>query len=73
MVVLTTDTALAGLPGNVKIPAGTGGVETDSVVDVTRIATVDRETLEESIGALPDWLMAQVDAGLARALGLAAR
>ena len=73
VVVLTTDTALAGLPGNVKVPAGTGGVETDSVVNVTQVAAVDRKTLEESIGALPDWLMAQVDAGLERALGLAPR
>jgi len=37
---------------------------------VTQIATIDRETLEERIGTMPDWLMAQVDAGLGRALAL---
>jgi mRNA interferase MazF len=42
----------------------------DSVVNVTQLATVDRRALEEQIGELPDWLLAQVDAGLARALGL---
>jgi hypothetical protein len=36
-------------------------------------ATIDRSTLEERIGLLPDWLQAQVDAGLQRALGLARR
>jgi mRNA-degrading endonuclease toxin of MazEF toxin-antitoxin module len=41
------------------------------VVNVTQVATVDRSALEERIGALPDWLMTQVDAGLRRALGLA--
>jgi len=33
-------------------------------------ATVDRRALVERIGALPDWLMGKIDAGLARALAL---
>jgi hypothetical protein len=37
---------------------------------VTQIATIDRETIEERTGTMPDWLMAQVDAGLGRALAL---
>jgi mRNA-degrading endonuclease toxin of MazEF toxin-antitoxin module len=32
-------------------------------VNVTQIATIDREALEERVTALPDWLMAQIDAG----------
>jgi mRNA interferase MazF len=43
----------------------------DSVVNVTQIATIDRAALGERIGPLPDWLTAQVDAGLTRALALA--
>lgn len=73
VVVLTTNMHLAGLPGNVSIHAGTAGVQSTSVVNVTQIATVDRGALEDAIGALPDWLMAQVDAGLERALGLTPR
>ena len=65
VAVLTTNTQLAALPGNVAVPADIDAVEADSVVNVTQIATVDRRALEERIGALPDWLMAQVDAGLA--------
>jgi mRNA interferase MazF len=70
VVVVTTSTQLAALPGNVVVPAHVSGLPLDSVVNVTQIATIDRVVLEERIGALPDWLLAQVDTGLARALGL---
>jgi mRNA interferase MazF len=55
------------------VPADFNLLGTDSVVNVTQIATVDRLAVEDRIGALPNWLMAQVDAGLARALGLTQR
>lgn len=71
VVVLTGNSRLAALPGNVTVPAELGGLEADSVVNVTQIATIDRRALEQRIGTLPDWLMAQVDAGLGRALALA--
>ncbi|MGH2914500.1 MAG: hypothetical protein ACRDMX_05885 [Solirubrobacteraceae bacterium] len=58
------------LPGNLTIPADLGLLPQHAVVNVTRLATVDRVTLEQRIGELPDWLVAQVDAGLQRALGL---
>jgi mRNA interferase MazF len=70
VAVITTNMQLAALPGNVGLPAEPTRLETDSVVNVTQIATVDRGALEERIGALPDWLMVQVDAGLGRALAL---
>lgn len=68
--VLTTNTQLSALPGNVVVSADLTGLETDSVVNVTQVATVDRSAVENRIGALPDWAMAQVDAGLGRALAL---
>jgi mRNA interferase MazF len=71
VAVLTGNARLAALPGNVTVPADVADLEADSVVTVTQVATVDRGALEERIGALPDWLMAQVDAGLGRALALA--
>lgn len=70
VVVVTSTTQLAAVPGNVGVPADAIGLPHDSVVNVTQVATVDRGALEDRIGALPDWLMAQVDAGLQRALGL---
>lgn len=71
VVVLTTNVKLAALPGNVVIAAHVAGLKADSVVNITQIATIDRAALDEHIGALPDWLRAQVDAGLTRALALA--
>jgi mRNA interferase MazF len=72
VAVLTSNVQLAALPGNVLVPADVvTDLDSDSVVNVTQIATVDRGAVEERIGSLPDWLMADVDAGLARALALA--
>ncbi len=73
VVVLTTSTQLAALPGNVSVPSELSGLPAASVVNVTQVATIDRSTLGERIGALPDWLVAQIDAGLGRALGLTPR
>jgi mRNA interferase MazF len=73
VAILTTNMQLTALPGNVAVPADFNLLGTDSVVNVTQIATVDRLAVEDRIGALPNWLIAQVDAGLARALGLTQR
>jgi mRNA interferase MazF len=71
VAMLTGNVQLAALPGNVLVPAdAVANLDADSVVNVTQIATIDRRALEERIGSLPDWLMADVDAGLARALAL---
>ncbi len=70
VVALTRTGRLAALPGNVAVPADLGLLDVDSVINITQVATIDRSALEEKIGELPDWLLAQVDVGLARALGL---
>jgi mRNA interferase MazF len=70
VVVLTGTTRLGALPGNVTVPAHAGLLPEDSVVNVTQLATIDRLALEQQIGEIPDWLLAQVDVGLQRALGL---
>lgn len=70
VAVLTSNTRLAALPGNVAVSHEVAQVEVDSVVNVTQLATIDREALEERVTVLPDWLMARVDAGLRRALAL---
>ncbi len=70
VVVLTTNRRLAALPGNVVAPADLAGLDQESVVDVTQVATIDRPFLDAQFGVLPAWLMARVDAGLARALAL---
>jgi mRNA interferase MazF len=70
VAVITTNQKLAALPGNVVLGADITGLAVASVVDVTQIATIDRTALEARVGALPDWLVAQVDSGLVRALAL---
>jgi mRNA interferase MazF len=71
VAVLTSNERLAALPGNVAVSAELVGLQEASVVNVTQIATVDRDSLEQRAGVMPDWVMAQVDAGLERALALA--
>ncbi|HET9118723.1 MAG TPA: type II toxin-antitoxin system PemK/MazF family toxin [Pseudonocardiaceae bacterium] len=70
VVILTATTRLGTLPGNVMVPVDLGLLPEDSVINITQVATVDRHALEELIGELPDWLLAQADVGLAGALGL---
>jgi mRNA interferase MazF len=71
VAVLTSNSRLAALPGNVAISTDFAELAADSVVNVTQLATIDREMLEERVAVLPDWLIVQVDAGLRRALSLA--
>jgi mRNA interferase MazF len=70
VVVLTSTTRLAALPGNVAVSGELSGLPKDSVVNLTQVATLDRGALERRCGQLPMWLMTQVDHGLRRALAL---
>ncbi len=68
--VVTTNTALAAMPGNVFLPAAATGLPRDSVVNITALVTVDKDDLDELIGRAPDYLMQDVDRGLRRVLGV---
>jgi mRNA interferase MazF len=68
--VITSNTALAAMPGNVFLPAAATGLPRDSVVNVTALITVDKDDLDEPIGPIPDYLMQDVDRGLRQVLGL---
>jgi len=68
--VITSNTALAAMPGNVFLPAGASGLPKDSVVNVTALVTVDKTDLEAPVGHLPASLMNEIDRGLHRVLGL---
>ena len=69
-VVITSNTAVAALPGNVFLPTATSGLPKDSVVNVTAVVTLDKQDLVEPAGQLPGYLLDQVDRGLRRVLGL---
>ena len=68
--VITSNTALAAMPGNVFLPATASGLPKDSVVNVTALVTVNKVDLDPKAGHLPPALMSEVDRGLRRVLGL---
>jgi mRNA interferase MazF len=68
--VITSNTGLAAMPGNVFLPAAASGLPRDSVVNVTALVTLDKTDLDSQAGHLPASLMEDVDRGLARVLGL---
>jgi mRNA interferase MazF len=68
--VITSNTGLAAMPGNVFLPAASSGLPKDSVVNVTALVTLDKADLGDETGQLPPALMSRVDRGLRRVLGL---
>ncbi|HWC22328.1 MAG TPA: type II toxin-antitoxin system PemK/MazF family toxin [Flexivirga sp.] len=74
VAVLTSNTALAAMPGNVFLPAAATGLPKDSVVNVTALATVDRRDLDpHAVGRVPDHLMSDADDGIRQVLDLGGR
>lgn len=70
VVGVTSNVKWARMPGNVLVPAGTGGLGRDSVVNVTQLQTLDRADLDGRLGRLPLPIVRQIDDGLRRALEL---
>jgi mRNA interferase MazF len=68
--VITSNTALAAMPGNVFIPAIASGLPKDSVLNVTALITLDKADLGPPVGRLPSSLMTEIDRGLRRVLAL---
>ena len=68
--VITSNTALAAMPGNVFMPAAVSGLPKDSVVNVTALVTLNKSDLDKPVGQLPGSLMNEVNRGLRRVLGL---
>lgn len=70
VAAITTSARLARRPGNVILPAGIGGLDRESIVNVSQLATVDKQQLLERLGKLGAGFMRQIDAGLRLVLGL---
>ena len=68
--VITSNTALAAMPGNVFLPATATRLPRDSVVNVTGLVTLNKTDLTDRVARLSLTLMHEVDRGLRRALGL---
>jgi mRNA interferase MazF len=70
VAVVTSNTALAAMPGNVFLPAVASGLPKDSVLNVTALVTIDKADLDPPVSRLPGSLMTEIDRGLRRVLGL---
>lgn len=70
VAVVTSNTTLAAMPGNVFVPKRASGLRRDSVVNVTALVTLDASELGTRAGEVPAALMAEVDDGLRRVLDL---
>lgn len=68
--VVSSNTKLAAMPGNVFLPATATGLPRDSVVNVTSLVTLDKSDLAEQAGTAPAGLIREVDRGLRRVLDL---
>jgi mRNA interferase MazF len=66
----TSNLELLGYRGNMLLRAQETGLPRDSVLLCTHVYTVDRRTLGDLAGRVPDHLMVSVDAGLRLTLGL---
>lgn len=67
---ITSNTALAAMPGNVFLPATASGLPRDSVVNVTALVTLNKADLLHHAGDARGALLDRVDEGLRRVLDL---
>jgi mRNA interferase MazF len=70
VAVITSNTALAAMPGNVFLPASATGLPRDSVVNVTAVVTLNKADLGDLVGHVPASLLHEVARGLRRVLDL---
>lgn len=68
--VVTSNTSLATMPGNVFLPGAATGLPRDSVLNVTALVTLSKTDLTDRVGLVPANLMREVDRGLRRVLAL---
>jgi mRNA interferase MazF len=64
VVAITSKLKYAELPGNVRLRKGEAGLTRASVVNVTQVATVDRELIGPRLGALTPARLNQVWSGI---------
>lgn len=64
IVAITSKLRYAGIPGNVRLRKGEAGLTRPSVINVTQIATVDRDNLGPHLGRLSATRLAEVWQGI---------
>ena len=68
--VITSNTALATMPGNVFLPSALSGLPRDSVVNVTALVALNKSELDEKSGQISDGILEEVNRGLRLVLEL---
>ncbi len=64
VLAITSNMRFGDLPGNVTLQKGEANMPKKSVVNVTQIKTVDKDSLKEMIGSLSKERMAKVYDGI---------
>ncbi len=67
---ITSNLALALAPGNVPCRPKASGLPRPSVINVSQLVSVSRDTLSDRVSRLPEAVMQQVDDGLRLVLSL---
>jgi len=70
IAVITSNLALAGAPGNVRVARSESGLAKPSVVNVSQILTIDRMLLTDRVRVIPRQVMQRIDDGLRLVMGL---
>ena len=68
--VITSNVRLAAAPGNVLLSSKTSGLPRKSVVNVSRLITVDKALCIEKIHTLPSGVMDEINDGIRLVLNL---
>lgn len=68
-VALTSNTRWAEAPGNVLLSAQATGLSKDSVANVSQIVTLDKASLTDRVGSLPNKKLELVLSGIDVVLG----
>jgi mRNA interferase MazF len=68
-VPLTSNMRWAGAPGNVPLAADVTGLPKDSVANVSQLVTLDKTSLTERAGTVPDAKIELILAGIDIVLG----
>ncbi|MDQ6838683.1 MAG: type II toxin-antitoxin system PemK/MazF family toxin [Actinomycetota bacterium] len=70
VAVITSNTSLAAMPGNVFMPGTATGLPRESVVNMTALITLNKSDLTDHVGNAPLALMNEVRRGLRHVLDL---
>jgi len=70
VAVVTTNLRLAAVPGNVRLDRAEGGLQEESIVNVSQLLTIDKGYLDERLGFLSATRMTAIDDGLRLVLAL---